>query len=71
MIKYVKDRPGHDRRYSIDNTKITNELGWTPKYNLEQGMKETIEWYLSNTEWIESIVSGNYMEYYNNMYGDI
>ncbi len=71
LIRYVKDRPGHDRRYAIDNTKITNELGWTPKYNLEQGMKETIEWYLSNTEWIESIVSGDYMEYYNKMYGNI
>lgn len=69
LIKYVKDRPGHDRRYAIDNTKITTELGWKPAYTFEQGMKETIEWYLDNTEWIENIVSGNYVGYYEGMYG--
>jgi len=69
LIKYVKDRPGHDRRYAIDNTKITAELGWKPAYTFEQGMKETIQWYLDNTEWIENIVNGNYVGYYEKMYG--
>jgi dTDP-glucose 4,6-dehydratase len=68
LIKYVKDRPGHDRRYSIDNTKITTELGWEPAYTFEQGMKETIQWYLENTEWIENIISGDYTNYYDKMY---
>lgn len=68
LIKYVKDRPGHDRRYAIDNTKITTELGWVPAYTFEQGMKETIQWYLENTEWIENIISGDYANYYGKMY---
>ena len=68
LIKYVKDRPGHDRRYAIDNTKITTQLGWAPAYTFEQGMKETIEWYIKNTEWIENIVSGDYVKYYEKMY---
>jgi dTDP-glucose 4,6-dehydratase len=68
LIKYVKDRPGHDRRYAIDNTKITSELGWEPAYTFEQGMKETIQWYLENTKWIENIISGDYANYYNKMY---
>lgn len=68
LIKYVKDRPGHDRRYAIDNMKITTQLGWKPAYTFEQGIKETIEWYLANTEWIENIVSGDYTEYYQKMY---
>lgn len=71
MIKYVKDRPGHDRRYAIDNTKITTLLGWEPTYTFEQGIKETIEWYLNNTEWIENIVSGEYTNYYDKMYSGI
>jgi len=68
LIKYVKDRPGHDRRYAIDNTKITTQLGWEPAYTFEQGMKETIQWYLDNTEWIVNIVSGDYGNYYEKMY---
>lgn len=71
LIKYVKDRPGHDRRYAIDNTKITTELGWKPEYTFEKGMKETIEWYLNNTQWIENIVSGNYKNYYEKMYENV
>ncbi len=59
LIKYVKDRPGHDRRYAIDNTKIMTLLGWKPAYTFEQGIKETIEWYMKNTEWIENIVLKN------------
>ncbi|GAU77774.1 dTDP-glucose 4,6-dehydratase [Fusibacter sp. 3D3] len=68
LIKYVKDRPGHDRRYAIDNTKITRELGWNPKYTFEAGIEETINWYLENLKWIENITSGGYQEYYTNMY---
>ncbi|MFH5835235.1 dTDP-glucose 4,6-dehydratase [Proteiniclasticum sp. C24MP] len=68
LIKYVKDRPGHDRRYAIDNTKITTELGWEPAYTFEQGMEETIQWYLENTKWIENIISGDYENYYDMMY---
>jgi dTDP-glucose 4,6-dehydratase len=71
LIKFVKDRPGHDRRYAIDNTKITTQLGWKPAYTFEQGIKETIEWYLNNTEWIENIVSGDYTNYYEKMYSGI
>lgn len=68
LIKYIKDRPGHDRRYAIDNTKITTQLGWEPAYTFEQGMKETIQWYLDNTEWMENIISGDYGKYYEDMY---
>jgi dTDP-glucose 4,6-dehydratase len=68
LIKYVKDRPGHDRRYAIDNTKIKTKLGWKPAYTFEQGIKETIKWYLSNTEWLNNVVSGNYVNYFKEMY---
>lgn len=68
LIKYVKDRPGHDRRYAIDNTKITTELGWEPAYTFDQGMKETIQWYLENTKWIDNIITGDYANYYDKMY---
>ncbi len=71
LIKYVKNRLGHDRRYAIDNTKITTQLGWRPAYTFEQGMKETIEWYLDNKEWIENIVSGDYVKYYEKMYSNL
>lgn len=69
LITYVQDRPGHDRRYAIDNTKITTQLGWRPSYAFEQGMAETIRWYLGNREWTERITSGAYRNYYRNMYG--
>ena len=68
LIKYVKDRPGHDRRYAIDNTKITTELGWEPSYTFEQGIQETIQWYLDNSKWIENVISGDYANYYDEMY---
>lgn len=68
LISYVQDRPGHDRRYAIDNTKITTQLGWKPSYTFEDGMKETIQWYLDNQDWIEGIVSGEYQGYYERMY---
>lgn len=71
LIRYVKDRPGHDRRYAIDNTKITMELGWKPAYSFEEGMKRTIKWYLANQDWVDNVVSGDYVEYYEKMYGSI
>ena len=68
LIEYVKDRPGHDKRYAIDNTKITTQLGWKPSYTFEQGIQETIEWYLAHQEWMERIISGSYQDYYEKMY---
>ena len=68
LIKYVEDRLGHDRRYAIDNTKITAELGWSPYYTFEKGMAETVDWYLKNQEWLNGVRSGAYMEYYNTYY---
>lgn len=68
LIKYVQDRPGHDRRYAIDNTKITAQLGWKPTYTFECGMKETIRWYLDNTEWVNRVTSCDYQTYYKKMY---
>lgn len=68
LISYVTDRLGHDRRYAIDNTKITTELGWSPKYTFEDGIKMTIDWYLENSEWMEDIIAGDYLNYYKEMY---
>lgn len=70
LIRYVQDRPGHDRRYGIDPTKITQELGWKPKHNFETGIKETIQWYLSNKDWWTRIQSGEYQDYYAKQYGE-
>ncbi len=70
MIKYVKDRPGHDRRYAIDSTKIQKELGWKPEYTFENGLSETIKWYMDNRNWWERIKSGEYLDYYSKMYGN-
>lgn len=68
LIKYVKDRPGHDRRYAIDNTKIQTELGWKPEYTFEIGMEETINWYVNNMDWVKNVISGEYANYYTKMY---
>lgn len=68
LIKYVEDRLGHDRRYGIDATKITNELGWKPKHTFETGIKETISWYLNNRTWWERIQSGEYQAFYDKQY---
>ncbi|PKM41292.1 MAG: dTDP-glucose 4,6-dehydratase [Firmicutes bacterium HGW-Firmicutes-9] len=68
LITYVKDRPGHDRRYAIDNTKITTTLDWTPSYTFEQGIFETIAWYQENPIWLEHVLSGAYEDYYERMY---
>lgn len=68
LIKYVKDRPGHDRRYAIDNTKIATQLGWKPTYTFEEGIKETIQWYIDNQQWIKNVISKEYEKYYEKMY---
>jgi len=69
LIRYVKDRPGHDRRYAIDASKIKNELGWKPSVSFETGIRQTIDWYLSNSEWVASVIDGSYMDYYDKQYG--
>lgn len=68
LIEYVQDRPGHDRRYAIDNTKITNQLGWHPTYTFEKGMEETIAWYVQHEGWSKNIINGEYIRYYIKMY---
>lgn len=70
LITYVKDRPGHDRRYAIDATKINKELGWYPTVTFEQGLAETIDWFLDNQEWLNHITSGSYAHYYESMYAN-
>ena len=68
LITYVKDRPGHDRRYAIDASKINRELGWAPSVTFEEGLSLTIDWYLQNTEWLEHVTSGAYQHYYQTQY---
>jgi len=70
LIAYVKDRPGHDRRYAIDSSKIKNELGWTPSFNFENAISDTIDWYLQNKKWWERIISGEYQKYYYAQYNE-
>lgn len=70
LITFVADRKGHDMRYAIDPTKIKNELGWQPETKFEEGMKKTIDWYLNHREWWEEIISGDYQNYYQMMYGN-
>ena len=69
LITYIKDRPGHDRRYAIDASKINKELGWYPSVTFEEGLEKTIDWYLANSEWLERVTSGDYRKYYEEMYG--
>lgn len=68
LITYIKDRPGHDKRYAIDATKISRELGWKPSVTFEQGLEKTIDWYLDNEDWLKNVTSGKYQEYYTNQY---
>ncbi|MBP7500858.1 MAG: dTDP-glucose 4,6-dehydratase [Chryseobacterium sp.] len=68
LITYVKDRPGHDKRYAIDATKLNKDLGWKPSVTFEQGLGKTIDWFLENKEWLENVTSGDYQKYYNNQY---
>lgn len=70
LIAYVKDRPGHDRRYALDNAKIVTELGWVPSYSFEVGLAKTIQWYIENERWMQDVTSGEYRLYYEKMYGD-
>ena len=70
LITYVKDRPGHDRRYAIDPTKIHSELGWLPATPFDEGIKKTIRWYLDNEKWWKDILAGDYQNYYEKMYGN-
>ena len=69
LIKFVTDRPGHDRRYAIDPTKIETELGWEPVHNFDTGIQETVQWYLNNEDWWQNILNGEYQNYFHNMYG--
>ncbi len=69
LITYVTDRPGHDRRYAIDPTKISSELGWLPRTSFDEGIRRTIQWYLDNRSWWEHILAGEYQTYYERMYG--
>lgn len=68
LITYVKDRPGHDLRYAIDAGKINKELGWEPSVTFEEGLSQTIDWYLNNQKWLENVTSGSYQEYYQKQY---
>ena len=70
LITFVKDRPGHDMRYAIDPTKIKNELGWYPETSFDEGIAKTVEWYLTHRDWWENIISGEYVKYYEKMYGN-
>lgn len=70
LITFVKDRPGHDRRYAIDSAKIERELGWKPRYTFEEGLSETIDWYLTHQPWWRRIMSGEYQDYYKKMYDE-
>ena len=71
LITFVKDRPGHDRRYAIDASRLNQNLGWAPAYTFEQGIAETIDWYLANQEWVIEITSGAYRKYYADQYGEL
>ena len=68
LITYVKDRPGHDKRYAIDATKLCNELDWKPSVDFREGLSKTIDWYLENSKWMANITSGSYQAYYEKQY---
>ena len=68
LISFVQDRKGHDVRYAIDIDKIRSELNWEPQYSFEKGIEQTVDWYLKNEDWLNSVTSGSYKEYYNNQY---
>jgi dTDP-glucose 4,6-dehydratase len=68
LIASVKDRPGHDRRYAIDATKIEREIGWRPEESFETGLRKTVEWYLANKDWVSSVTSGSYQQWVSTNY---
>jgi dTDP-glucose 4,6-dehydratase len=70
LIRFVADRPGHDKRYAIDASKMRDELGWEPQVKYAEGIRDTISWYLGNPEWVKGVRDGSYREYYENMYSD-
>jgi len=70
LIKHVTDRPGHDRRYAIDASKMMNALNWRPSVDFEEGINKTIDWYLQSKQWLDSVVSGDYQKYYESMYSN-
>lgn len=70
LITFVEDRAGHDLRYAIDPEKLQNELGWEPSLQFEEGLEKTVDWYLANEEWMDSVTNGAYQEYYEKMYGE-
>ncbi len=69
LITYVKDRAGHDLRYAIDATKLKNDLGWEPSLQFEEGLRQTVDWFLTNEDWLNNVTSGQYLKYYSNQYG--
>ncbi len=70
LITFVKDRAGHDLRYAIDSTKLMEELGWTPSLQFEEGIEKTVDWYLTNEDWLNNILSGDYENYYQQQYNE-
>ena len=68
LITFVKDRPGHDRRYAIDASFIESQLGWKPKHTFKEGIRKTVQWYIDNEDWLENCISGRYLKYYDDMY---
>ena len=68
LITYVKDRPGHDKRYAIDASKINSELGWEPSLQFEEGLNKTVDWYMNNQLWLDNVTSGEYQKYYDQQY---
>ncbi|HDP78870.1 MAG TPA: dTDP-glucose 4,6-dehydratase, partial [Mesotoga infera] len=68
LIEHVTDRLGHDKRYGIDPTKISSELGWKPSIMFDEGIEMTVDWYLTNKAWVESVISGEYLEFYSKNY---
>ena len=69
LIRHIQDRPGHDRRYAIDASKIHNQLGWQPRHQIREGLEKTMRWYLDNQDWVEQVTSGAYRNYYKHHYG--
>jgi dTDP-glucose 4,6-dehydratase len=69
LITFVTDRAGHDLRYAIDSSKLQADLGWKPSLQFEEGLEKTVDWFLTNEEWLQSVTSGNYQTYYNDQYG--
>ena len=70
LITYIKDRLGHDARYAIDSTKLQKDLGWEPSLQFEEGIENTVKWYLDNEDWLENVTSGDYQKYYEKMYSN-